>query len=213
MRYCPLGFSRRKLSKIIDSSCSPATSMAFSSCGKFLAYGGVLSTEVRVWNLETNTPSIQLTDAVDGHSISDVVFVPNTNKLIIAGVDWLATSGKDGQIALWDLDINKVVDSCSMGAFHLAISGDAKYLACALVSKQVLVLNLQTFEKVAILGEFLHAINSICFSPDGKILAASAEDQQVRFWSVENFTHLGTLTIDFRVKAIVFSVDSSHLLP
>lgn len=204
-------FHAGKLSKIIDSSCSPATSMVFSSCGKFLAYGGVLSTEVRVWNLETNTPSIQLTDAVDGHSISDVVFVPNTNKLIIAGVDWLATSGKDGQIALWDLDINKVVDSCSMGAFHLAISGDAKYLACALVSKQVLVLNLQTFEKVAILGEFLHAINSICFSPDGKILAASAEDQQVRFWSVENFTHLGTLTIDFRVKAIVFSVDSSHL--
>lgn len=204
-------FHAGKLSKIIDSSCSPATSMAFSPCGKFLAYGGVLSSEVRVWNLEINNPSIQLTDAVDGHSISDVVFVPKRNQLIIAGVDWLATSGKDGQIALWDLDTNKVVNSCSMGAFHLAISGDAKYLACALVSKQVLVLNLQTFEKVAMLGEFLHAINSICFSPDGKILAASAEDQQVRFWSVENFTHLGTLTIDFRVKAIAFSVDSNHL--
>ena len=204
-------FHAGKLSKIIDSSCSPATSMAFSPCGKFLAYGGVLSTEVRVWNLETNNPSIQLTDAVDGHSISDVVFVPKTNQLIIAGVDWLATSGKDGLIALWDLDTNKVVNSCSMGAFHLAISEDAKYLACALVSKQVLVLNLQTFEKVAMLGEFLHAINSICFSPDGKILAASAEDQQVRFWSVENFTHLGTLTIDFRVKAIAFSVDANHL--
>ena len=204
-------FHAGKLSKIIDSSCSPATSMAFSPCGKFLAYGGVLSTEVRLWNLETNNPSIQLTDAVDGHSISDVVFVPDANRLVVAGVDWLATSGKDGQIALWDLDTNKIVNSCSMGAFHLAISEDAKYLACALVSKQVLVLNLQTFEKVAMLGEFLHAINSICFSPDGKILAASAEDQQVRFWSVENFTHLGTLTIDFRVKAIAFSVDSSHL--
>lgn len=200
-----------KLVKIVDSSCSPATSMAFSSCGKLLAAGSVLSTEVCVWDLETNNPSIQLTDAVDGNSISDVVFMPNSNRLVVAGVDWLATSGKDGQIALWNLNTNMLVHSCNMGAFHLAISGDAKYLACALVRKQVMVLNLQTFETVAILGELQHAINSVCFSPDGKILAASAEDQQIRFWSVENFTHLGTLNIDFRVKAITFSLDSSHL--
>ena len=197
--------------KIIESSCSPITSLAFSSCGKFLAAGGVLTTEVFIWNLETNSPSVQLTDAVDGNSISDLVFVPDTNKLIIAGVDWLATSGKDGQIALWDLDTNKLVHSCKMGAFNLAISANAKYLACALVCKQVLVLNVETFETVAILGEFQHAINSVCFSPDGKFLAASSEDQQVRFWSVENFTHLGTLTIDFRVKAIAFSLDSNYL--
>ena len=200
-----------KLIKIVESSCSPATSLAFSSCGKFLAAGGVLTTEVCVWNLETNSPSVQLTDAVDGNSVSDLVFVPNTNKLVIAGVDWLATSGKDGQIALWDLDTNKLVHSCKMGAFHLAINVSAKYLACALVCKQVMVLNIQTFETIAILGEFQHAINSVCFSPDGKILAASSEDQQVRFWSVENFTHLGTLTIDFRVKSIAFSLDSNHL--
>ncbi|MEI6687399.1 MAG: hypothetical protein WCN64_14750, partial [Planctomycetota bacterium] len=200
-----------KLTKIVESSCSPATSLAFSPCGKFLASGSVLATEVCVWNLENNTPSIQLTDAVDGNSIADVVFVPDANRLVVAGVDWLATSGKDGQIAMWDLDTNKLVHSCNMGAFHLAISVDAKYLACALVCKQVMVLNLQTFEKVAMLCEFQHSINSICFSPDGKFLAASSEDQQVRFWSVENFSHLGTLAIDFRVKAIAFGTDSNHL--
>ena len=54
-------------------------------------------------------------------------------------------------------------------------------------------------------------IQSLSFSPDGKFLAASSEDQQVRFWSVENFTHLGTLSIDFRVKAIAFGTDSNHL--
>ena len=116
-----------------------------------MASGGVLTTEVCVWNLENNNPSIQLTDAVDGNSIADIVFVPDANRLVVAGVDWLATSGKDGQIALWDLDTNKLVHSCNMGAFHLAISVDAKYLACALVCKQVMVLNLQTFEKIAML--------------------------------------------------------------
>lgn len=200
-----------KLEEIIDSATAPATSLAFSECGKFLASGGVLATEVCIWDLVAKGPYVQISDAVEGNSISDLTFVPSSNMIAIAGVDWLATSGKDGQVALWDLSSKNLIHKCPMGAFHLATSPDGLLLACALVRKQVLVLNLKTFETVALLGDFQHAINSISFSPDGKILAASSEDQQVRFWSVGEFSHMGTLSLDFRVKGIAFNVDSKHL--
>ncbi len=204
-------YKTKSISKIVDSSCPPITCISFSPCGKYLASGSVLATEVWVYNLITGSSLLQLTDAASGNSVSDVAFIANKNRVVVAGVDWLATSGKDGAVVLWDLDQQKVLHTYNAGAFHIATSPNNLYLACALVRKQVVVLDLNTFEPIVLLNEFQHTINSLAFSPDGKILAAASEDQQIRFWCAEKFSYLGSLGLEFRVKAISFSKNSSDL--
>lgn len=211
---CTLGIwhsDNAHLDQIFDSSSVPATAIAFSPDSKLVAYGSLLSSDARVWDIAGGEPKFQLSDIVQGFSLSDLKFLPQGNILAVSGLDWFASSGKEGIIALWNLESGLKEHSWDLGATQLAISANGNFLACALPRKQVHILCLKTRKCLAKLTEFQNSVSAIAFSPDSSIFAAASDDQQIRFWEAGSSRFLGTLMLEFRVKAIVFNQDSTNL--
>src|SRR5262249_22778594 len=82
----------------------PTTAVAFSPDG--LPSGSASSSGVPVWlwRVADGEPVLLIPDPLDGCTVEALAFHPQRRVLAVGGIDWLATGGSDGAIALWDLD-------------------------------------------------------------------------------------------------------------
>jgi len=69
------------------------------------------------------------------------------------------------------------------------------------------------FTDLKVISGKIGNINSIAFSPDGKILATGGSDKIIRFWSVATTKEVRTLTgHDREIKAVLFTPDGKNIV-
>ena len=142
-------------------------SLSFSSCGQFLAAGGVKGT-VQVWN--TSTWQLQQTYPSFGDYLMNVSYAPD-GTMRVAGI-----SLDESTVAMWDIAQQKALYTfqkkkyCDAEIYpihfsngtHLAFQSDF----------EVQVKTVGDAEPLSILPWELGDLNSLVFSPDGKTLCA-----------------------------------------
>ncbi|MDE0638627.1 MAG: hypothetical protein OXI43_22535 [Candidatus Poribacteria bacterium] len=94
----------------------------------------------------------------------------------------------------------------------MAFSPDGNQLAVA-CSIGVWLYNVRTGTEEAFLKGGMELVNSVAYSPDGKILASGSNDWTIRIWDVENRKHIKTLGRHTgKVNSVAFSQDGETIV-
>ena len=142
---------------IIESELSEINSVSFSPNGKILALAGD-NNFIELWNLDSKDESIKL----EGHNsgVNSISFSHNS--------EMLASASDDGTIKLWSLD-------------SLSLDNN----------KEPITLNRCVYEnqedpriECESEGHF-NLVNSVSFSPDGKMLSSTSKDGTLKLWTLE----------------------------
>jgi WD40 repeat protein len=206
-----------------DGQAAPITALAFRGDGRLLASGGVRSSDVWLWDVPSGEPVLLLDEAVEDCSVEAVAFHPDGRLVAVAGIDWLATSGQDGQVVLWDVEERQIKGSLhvalptkegpvsvSGGATALAFRPDGKVLACASLQRTIRLWDLAS-DSVEELDGHTDTVTCLAYSPDGKWLASGSDDKTLRVWDVADGELAGAWELDNAIKALAFSPDGKWL--
>lgn len=207
---------------VCEGQRAPITALAFSANGKLLASGGVRSCDVWLWDVPSGEPRLLLNDAVDDCGVEALAFHPHGRLLAVAGIDWLATSGQDGQVVLWDIEERKQVRSLRVtypsretavhsGATAIAFRPDGRVLACASLQRSIRLWNL-ALDGVRDLTGHADTVTALAYSPDGRWLASGSDDRTLRLWDADTGELAGAWELDNAIKALTFTPDGRHLL-
>lgn len=181
--------SRRRVATLTGhNDC--VSSVAFSSDGKLLASGSYDGT-VKLWSVNESQEVATLTGHRD--QVSTVTFSPD-GKL-------LASGGHDGIVKLWSVaERREVTNPEVVKPFELK-----------------LLLPNENWEKSTNLESTLmeHSgyIESVVFSPDGKLLASGGMYNELKLWSVAKLRIVTTLSEqgDVSIESLAFSPDGKLL--
>jgi WD40 repeat protein len=212
IRLCPVAGGRFQSGGLTDESqVEPVTALVFSPEPRLLAAGSSSGGDVLIWDVTEGEPVLLIPDAVDGCSIESLSFHPEGRLLAAAGIDWLATSGSDGAVALWDMHERVQIAVFDGGSKAVAFHPSGKYLATGTLAAGVAVWDVTAQRLVAELTGPEEAANSLVYSPDGLLLAAGGDDCLLCLWSAE--THKLLLAMDLRaqIRQVAFSADGCSL--
>ncbi|MEM9923198.1 MAG: hypothetical protein AAF915_05500 [Cyanobacteria bacterium P01_D01_bin.50] len=159
-------------------------SVSFSPDSTTLASGSFDNT-IKLWDVATGK---EIT-AIAGHKdwVNNVSFNPKDDKKL------LASGSADGTIKLWELD--KVQSITTLTGHDNWVNSiifnpqDKTQLASASVDGTIKLWNINTGKKQNI--QTLHKrINSVSFSPDGKILASSSASGSIQLWNTQTLEEI-----------------------
>jgi RNA polymerase sigma factor (sigma-70 family) len=190
-------------------------SVVFSPDGKRLASssGGTREGGIRLWDVESGG---QIGD-LDASHCSQTAFFPDGKRLASAG-EYGAPS------RVWDTETKTEI--CPLGgagfSYGVAVAPDGKRVALAGRDGFVRLYDSVRGDLVARLdgnnrpllpgGVGAHEQNSVCFSPDGKLLASGSYDTTVWLWDVAAGKAARVLTgHESSVHSVVFSPDGKTL--
>jgi WD40 repeat protein len=193
------------LGRILQPRGGLAHGLAFSPDGRTLALGRD-PTGILIFDLARG-PGTPLD--VPLHGIRALAFSPDGRSLA-------ASTERDGEILLWDLDAGRV--RMRLRGHHsavcLAFSPDDRSLAAGeKKEKRVTLWDLATGRSRSILKGLSGPITSVAFSPDGRLLAAASPyDRPVRLWDPRSGRlRLGVAGHAGGTGAVVFSPDGRRL--
>jgi len=181
-------------------------SMVVSPDGKKIASGSSLGT-VELWDLSSKT--VMYLDRHDG-PVNSLSFSPDSKTLV--------SGGNDSQICLWDVSSGKelrVLEGQTQAVGCVASSPDGKVLA-SYSESHITLWDLASGKGLRTIkcDESADLIN-LCFSPDGKTLAAGSKDGRHHFWDVASSTETTLLFFNNLMRVlsrastiICFSPDS-----
>jgi WD40 repeat protein len=196
---------------LLEGPDSPVTALAFAPDGETFASGGYQSNDIWLWDAAAGAPKLILANAAGGCSVEQLLFRPQGRLLAVAAIDWLATSGSDGLILVWDVVDRKQVLSLPGGALALAFHPGGRRLASASLVQTVRVWDLETRQLTAELEGHSDAVRAAAFSPDGRWLASGGDDYTVRLWDADSGEARGLVELDTQVKALAFAPDGRSL--
>jgi WD40 repeat protein len=207
-----------RLRHTLEGQRPPITALAFAPDSALLASGGSQSTDVWLWDVARGEPALLIPDAIDGCSVEALAFHPQGRWLAAGGVDWLATGGSDGAVAVWDAADRREVVTLDGAATALAFDPAGRRLAAASLSRSVRLWDVGDWEGGRLRGEpaavlFGHeeAVTSVAYSPDGRLLVSGGLDHTVCLWDAATGDLLGSLRLDTQIKALCFSPEGRYL--
>jgi WD40 repeat protein len=191
---------------------APITALAFRPDGTLLASGSVHSSDVWLWRMPSGEASLLIPDAVEDCSVEALAFQPGGKLLAIAGIDWLATRGNDGEVVLWDLDERKAKHSLPIGATAIAFHPAGRLLACAGLNRTIRLWDVQD-NRVLREEEKAHqdTVTCLVWSVDGRLLASGGEDRVVRLWDGGTGELAGAWELDNPIHSLAFTADGKYL--
>jgi len=190
----------------------PLTAVAFATDSKTLASSGSSGADVWVWNVSTVEPLLIVPDAAGGCSVEALAFHPNGQWLAVAGIDWLATSGNEGRVAIWNIaQRGGPMASMPGGTLSLAFHPNGHFLAGTSLTRTVRIWEVPHGKLVAELDDFQEMARAVAYSPDGKWLATGGEDHIVQLWHAGSLSLEGSLELDTQIKTLCFSADNRFL--
>jgi WD40 repeat protein len=204
---------------VCDGQKPPITALAFRQDSRVLASAGVQSTDVWLWQVPSGEPLLLIPDAVDDCSVEALAFQPGGTLLAVAGIDYLATGGDDGEVTLWQPEEKRRHLALPGGATAIAWHPDGRHLAVANLRKVVRIWDTQDTRvegptPAAVRRELTghqDTITAIAYSADGRWLATAGEDRTVRLWNATSGEEAGAYELDNQVRALVFSPDGKWL--
>jgi len=226
-RYAMLAAAARPGIAVLSGHTSTVTSVAFSPDGKALASSSDDGT-IRLWDLATHRQIGRPLTGGSG-SVLSVAFSPNGQTL--------ASGSDDGTVRVWSLATGRQIGTSfnghpgNVGSFEpastvmafspggksLAISsgqGSAHEQGSRARGDTVRLWDLATHRQIGILltGHTL-PVESVAFSPDGKILASCSADGTVRLWDLATHRQIGRSLTGHTgpVLSVAFSPDGKTL--
>jgi len=201
-------------------------SVAFSPDGKILA-SGLQDNTIRLWDVATGQPIGQPLDGGAYYAVYSVAFSPD-GKILASGScgEYDEESGECalGEIRLWDVATGQLIGqpliAHTVAAYSVAFSPDGKILASGSCSKggersctfgEVRLWDVATGQPI---GEPLtnHAgtVNSVAFSPDGRILASGGAGP-VLLWDITAGQPISQSIDGLSGAFLAFSPDGKYL--
>ncbi len=201
---------------------SYSTHGAFSPTENTIALRGYAGT---VFLVDTETGKLKHKFNVTSQSITTLAYSPDGTML---------ATGHDDTIRLWDAQTGTALlppMDTSGSTYHITFSRDGERVAGLFYTNSEQ--HIYTFETAS--GKQLHSIKvytfpglwgnqpileiehsrwvrAIAFSPDGTTIASCADDKAIRFWDVDNGTHLRKIeTHEYRISDIAFSPDGQTI--
>lgn len=197
--------------KILEGGRAQQTTLAFSADSSTVAAGCAGDGTVWMWNVHTGDVSLLIPEAAEGCTIEAVAFHPGGRIVACGGIDWLATSGSDGAVSLWDAVERKKLGSLAGGANGLAFDPSGQTLTIGGPGEAVRLYDVASRQLVRELRGADDGVSCLAFSPDGRYLAAGGDDHTLRVWDPVTGELLAAHELDTPVKAIRFSPDGNSI--
>jgi WD40 repeat protein/tRNA A-37 threonylcarbamoyl transferase component Bud32 len=177
------------------------TALAFHPSSKLLAAGTADGTWL-VWDLATDAV-VQRKKLASG-AVRDLAFIGKGEQLLVAGCV--------GRLELYDLSESKTVRAVDLpgGLNSVALTRDELHLAVGARDGTLRILAFPTLEEKAKLTDPSGSIGALVFSPDGRLLASSA-DRKVTVWDVRSQRRLFTLPQHSPVHHLAFDPEGQRL--
>jgi WD40 repeat protein len=196
---------------LLDGQTPPITTLAYSPDGGLLASASYMKGDVWLWNTTTGQPALIIPQAVESCSIEAMAFHPKGDYLAVGGIDWMATSGSDGAVALWDLKEKAQTHLFGRGTTCMAFHPNGTRLVTAGLMRTIQVWGMPDGDLIAELKGHTEAVTCVAFSPDGRWIASSGDDHHVRLWDGASYALAATIPLDTQVKALTFSAKGDYL--
>lgn len=168
--------------KVVLPDCPRISSVALSPDGRWAAATAGGSANVKVWETATGTAAASLPAGRPHDAPLAVAFTPDGRWLVVGSEHnygwWRAGS--------WERGLQLARNTLAGGHAPLAFRRDGRLLAVARTPQAVQLVDPDSGEELATLtAPDRHLITGLCFSPDGRRLAAATEDHVVQLWDLE----------------------------
>ncbi|MEZ6143093.1 MAG: WD40 repeat domain-containing protein [Zavarzinella sp.] len=198
-----------------DHTKGPIANPVFSRDSQTLATCSQSDGLVWVWKRDQEEAVLVIPEAADGCTLEALSFSPDGRFIAVGGIDFLATSGTDGSLCVWDLEEKDKKWSATYGVTALDIDSTGKYIAIGTHShndqNKVYVLDFATSDVVFELSGHHDRLNAVRFSPDGSYLISAGDDGTIRVWNVLSGRIVVARQSETVVQSLVFSPDGKSL--
>lgn len=204
----------RQVIQTLSHTRGPIGSPSFSADGRLLGTASMSDGLLWVWQLGTPEAVLVIPEAADNSTLEAVAFHPGGKYVAVGGLDWLATSGADGALCVWDLEARDKHLTLTAGVTAVAFDATGRYLAAGTFSQagqSVVVWDFEKQEKVFDLAGHHDRINAVAFSPDGSWLVSGGDDSTLRVWNVLTGRLAVARQSDAAVQSLAFSPDGKFL--
>jgi WD40 repeat protein len=195
-----------KPEKVFTGKTSSFISIAFSADGKTLAGGS--NGSLTIWDVASGKELRTIADFVSW--VHMVALTPDGKKVV---------SADDQNVKLWDVqtgkELHNFLTSQNSPYFRAALSADGKVLATSRANQTITVWDVNTGKALRSWpikpGKLSSFAMSLAFSPDGKMIANSA-DISIKIWDVATGKELHALAgSNGMINSVAFSPDCTKL--
>ncbi len=206
--------AKHKPAATLSHTKGPIACPTFSADSTLIATASQSDGLMWLWKIGTPEAILVIPEAADNSTLEAIAFHPNNKYVAIGGLDWLATSGTDGALCVWDLDARDKHLTIEAGVTALAFDHTGQYLAAGVYSQKGISVSVWAFdkqEKLFDLPGHHDRINAVAFSPDGSWLVSASDDATVRVWNVLTGRLAVARQFDAAIQTLAFSPDGHHL--